>query len=115
VVDYNQLMQGRRSSLDEDDRRTTSRNNSYDTRDEFGRTKKESASMRNKYQSIFADGYRSDCEEFDYEIVNLKRQRRESGYVSDKDEYLKRKRGKYDIARSLLGDDSTDEEDDYDM
>jgi len=108
VVDYNQLMSGRRASLDDD----YGMQRPARERDDWGRSKKESASMRNKYQSIFPDGYRSDCEEFDYEVS---KRRKDSGYVSgDRDDWLKRKRGKYDVAKALLGDSTDDDDDEYD-
>jgi len=102
VVDYS--MMGRRVAGDDD-------KEGRHGRDEY-KSKKESYSMRNKYESIFPGGYRSDIEDFDYSYSEKRRKR--DGDYNDRDEYLRRKRGKYDIARSLLGDDSTEEEDEYD-
>ena len=104
VVDYNQLRQGRRGSQDDDYGMRPARE-----RDDWGRGKKDPGSMRNKYQSIFPDGYRSDCEEFDYDYT---KRHRDSGYASDRDDWLRRKRGKYDVARALLGDSTDDDDDD---
>ena len=107
MVDYNQLVSGRRGSLDDDN----GMQRPGREREDAGRSKKEPASMRTKYQSIFPDGYRSDCEEFDYEVS---KRRKESGYASgDRDDWLKRKRGKYDVAKALLGDSTDDDDDEY--
>lgn len=102
VVDYS--MMGRRIA-GEDDKEARNGRDDY-------KSKKESISIRNKYESIFPGGYRSDLEDFDYSYSEKRRKR--DGDYNDRDEYLRRKRGKYDIARSLLGDDSTDEDDEDD-
>jgi len=107
VVDYSMMVNPTSHITNSDDDRDDGR---YGRRDEY-KSKKESSSMRNKYESIFPDGYDSEAEEFDW---SEKRGKRDGEmYTSASDEYntyLRRKRGKYEIARYLLGDETSEEE-----